>query len=67
MSEKTKIFINPRSGSIRISGDVDFVDAQGNLIKSESNIKLCGCGHSQDKPYCDGSHKEFLAPEPKPN
>ena len=55
-----KVFINPRSGSIRITGDVDFVDAAGNLIESKSEVKLCGCGHSEDKPYCDGSHKKFL-------
>jgi len=59
MSEKPQIFINPKSGSIRISGDVEFIDADGVLIRSESNVKLCGCGHSKDKPYCDGSHKEF--------
>jgi len=59
MSEKPQIFINPKSGSIRISGDVDFIDGDGVVIRSESNVKLCGCGHSKDKPYCDGSHKEF--------
>ena len=62
MSDKPKIFINPKSGSIRISGEVEFIDEQGSVIKSESNVKLCGCGHSKDKPYCDGSHKEFMAP-----
>jgi len=63
VSENPKIFINPRSGSIRITGEVDFVDADGNLVKSETNVKLCGCGHSQEKPYCDGSHKQFLPPK----
>ena len=63
MSNKPQIFINPKSGSIRISGDVDFIDADGLVLKSESNVKLCGCGHSKDKPYCDGSHKDFLAPK----
>ena len=56
---RTQIFINPKSGSIRISGDVDFIDAEGSVIRSESNVKLCGCGRSKDKPYCDGSHKEI--------
>jgi CDGSH-type Zn-finger protein len=65
MNEKPQIFINPKSGSIRISGDVDFIDADGIVIRSESNVKLCGCGHSKDKPYCDGSHKE-LRQEKKP-
>ena len=60
---KPTIFINPKSGSIRISGDVDFVDADGLVLRSESGVKLCGCGHSKDKPYCDGSHKEFVRSE----
>jgi len=55
-----KIFINPRSGSIRISGEVDFVDADGNVLETKSDVKLCGCSLSKDKPYCDGSHKQKL-------
>jgi 2-oxopent-4-enoate/cis-2-oxohex-4-enoate hydratase len=63
VSDKPQIFINPKSGSIRISGDVDFIDAEGRVLRSESNVKLCGCGHSKEKPYCDGSHKDFAAPK----
>ena len=53
-------FINPASGSIRLTGEVDFVDAEGNVIKSIDAPKLCGCGLSKDKPRCDGSHKEYV-------
>ena len=52
-----KVFINPKSGSIRITGTVDMVDAEGNLIKTLENPKFCGCGTSKEKPLCDGSHK----------
>jgi len=62
VSEKPQIFINPKSGSIRISGEVDFIDADGLVLKTESNVKLCGCGRSKDKPYCDGSHKDVTTP-----
>ena len=63
MSEKPKIFVKP-NGSIRDTGEVDFVDSEGNVIKSESALSLCRCGHSKDKPFCDGSHREagFEAP-----
>jgi CDGSH-type Zn-finger protein len=60
MSENPKLFINPKSGSIRVTGSVDFVDADGNLIETKSDFKLCGCGRSKEKPYCDGSHKEII-------
>lgn len=53
-------FINPASGSIRLTGEVDFVDAEGKLIESIDAPKLCGCGLSKEKPRCDGSHKEYV-------
>ncbi len=61
MSEQNpKIFINPKSGSMRFTGTADFVDSDGNVIESKSDFKLCGCGRSKEKPFCDGSHKENL-------
>lgn len=52
-----KIFINPKSRSIRITGTVDMVDAEGNLVETRENPKFCGCRQSKDKSLCDGSHK----------
>ncbi|CAN2191712.1 COG3369 Zinc finger domain containing protein (CDGSH-type) [Candidatus Nanopelagicaceae bacterium] len=52
-----KAFVNPKSGSIRITGIVEFVDADGNTTSTVENPKFCGCGLSKDKPFCDGSHK----------
>ena len=57
MSEKVKIFVKP-NGSIRVTGEVDFVDAQGNVIESKENFSLCRCGHSKEKPLCYGSHRD---------
>jgi CDGSH-type Zn-finger protein len=56
-SEGVKAFVNPKSGSIRITGTVDFVDAEGNFTSKVENPKFCGCGLSKEKPFCDGSHK----------
>jgi CDGSH-type Zn-finger protein len=58
MTENVKVFVNPKSGSIRITGTVDFVDADGNVTSTVENPKFCGCSLSKDKPFCDGSHKE---------
>ena len=58
----SKAFINPKSGSIRLTGTVEIVDAEGNLIETIENPKFCGCGYSKDKPWCDGSHKKISQP-----
>lgn len=58
MSENVKVFINPRSGSIRITGTVDMVDIEGNVVETLTNIKLCGCGLTKEAPICDGAHKQ---------
>ncbi|NDE13247.1 MAG: CDGSH iron-sulfur domain-containing protein [Actinobacteria bacterium] len=52
MSERPKIFIKP-NGSIRVTGEVDFVDAEGKVIETKENFSLCRCGHSKEKPFCD--------------
>ncbi|CAB4739090.1 unannotated protein [freshwater metagenome] len=63
MSEKVTMRVK-ENGSIRITGTVDIVDADGNVIESKTDFSLCRCGHSKDKPWCDGTHKTagFEAP-----
>ena len=58
--DKPTVFINPKSGSIRFTGVVDRVDADGNVLETLENPKFCGCGQSKEKPFCDGSHKGLL-------
>jgi CDGSH-type Zn-finger protein len=51
--------ITPLSnGPLRIEGEFQICDAQGNLfgLAGRTVISLCRCGHSQNKPFCDGSH-----------
>lgn len=51
--------IQPRTnGPLFVRGDVEVVDAQGNVMRRATRIALCRCGHSQNKPYCDLSHRE---------
>ena len=56
MSENLKMRVK-ENGSIRVTGTVDFVDADGNVVETKTDFSLCRCGHSKEKPYCDGSHK----------
>lgn len=63
MSENVTMQVRA-NGSIRVTGTVDFVDAEGNTVTTRTNFSLCRCGQSQDKPFCDGSHRaaNFQAP-----
>jgi 2-oxopent-4-enoate/cis-2-oxohex-4-enoate hydratase len=58
--DKPTIFVNPKSGSIKINGEVELVDVDGKVIDTLTNPKLCGCGLSKDKPWCDSSHGEYV-------
>jgi CDGSH-type Zn-finger protein len=47
------------NGPLKITGRVVLKDMSGkpfNLPNPEQ-FALCRCGHSQKKPFCDGSHK----------
>jgi len=53
------------NGSYRISGPVVWVDAEGHETTIEGKtVSLCRCGGSQNKPFCDGTHRKigFQAP-----
>jgi CDGSH-type Zn-finger protein len=55
------------NGSLRISGDFEIVDSEGNVygLGGRDAVSLCRCGHSQNMPFCDGSHKGKLFHEAK--
>ena len=57
MSDKPKMQFK-KNGSIRVTGTVDFVDADGNVIETKTDFSLCRCGASKEKPFCDGSHRD---------
>ncbi|MGA0865737.1 MAG: CDGSH iron-sulfur domain-containing protein [Candidatus Nanopelagicaceae bacterium] len=57
MSDRVTMRVKP-NGSIRVTGTVEFVDADGNVLETKTDFSLCRCGHSKEKPYCDGSHRE---------
>lgn len=48
------------NGSIRVEGEFELVDLSGKKfeLNGRTTISLCRCGHSKDKPFCDGSHRE---------
>ena len=54
----TKITVN-NNGSLKIEGDFEIVDRNGQPygLMGREVVSLCRCGMSQNKPFCDGSHK----------
>ena len=59
--ENSPVFQNPKSGSIKVSGTCQIVDAEGNVLETITDPKFCGCGLSQDKPFCDKSHANYVS------
>ena len=61
---KSKITVT-LNGSLKVEGDVGLVDHEGREIPTREGVPffLCRCGASENKPFCDGSHKRvgFLA------
>ncbi|HLO10689.1 MAG TPA: CDGSH iron-sulfur domain-containing protein [Pseudoneobacillus sp.] len=53
---KVQIKVND-NGSLRVTGDVELIDGEGNVFPAKPAFSLCRCGLSNNKPYCDGSHK----------
>jgi CDGSH-type Zn-finger protein len=54
----TKITVR-ENGPVLIEGDFEIYDMQGNKygLAGRTSIKLCRCGQSANKPFCDGAHK----------
>jgi Dyp-type peroxidase family len=51
-------------GPLVVHGPVEIVGGSGQRIGSAPGPTLCRCGHSANKPFCDGSHARvaFRAP-----
>jgi CDGSH-type Zn-finger protein len=50
------------AGPILIDGPVVIRNNAGDVVipppsKVPGQVKLCGCGFSKNRPFCDGSHK----------
>lgn len=45
------------NGPLQIKGNIKLIGSDGNELEVEGDVYLCRCGHSKNKPFCDGSHK----------
>lgn len=48
------------NGPYRVTGAIRLVDQQGREIAFDGDVaKLCRCGASATKPFCDGEHSRI--------
>ncbi len=55
MAEPTKIYVWNHD-ALEVRGDFHLRDAEGGEFKQHGRVRLCRCGTSRVKPYCDNSH-----------
>lgn len=44
------------NGPLYVRGKVQIVGPGGHVLRKDTRLALCRCGHSENKPFCDGSH-----------
>jgi len=48
------------NGPLVVEGLIKIIDAEGNqypIAADKPAVALCRCGHTANRPFCDGSHK----------
>ena len=46
----------PPAGPLCLTGRIQ-VEVDGEIVADTDDVALCRCGHSNNKPFCDGSHR----------
>ena len=54
--EPTTIDVRP-NGPLFVRGRVRLTSPGGEALEGEYRVALCRCGASENKPYCDNSHR----------
>lgn len=52
------------NGPLQIHGNLESTSGTGRVVARVTSTRLCRCGQSANKPFCDGSHARvgFVAP-----
>lgn len=52
------------NGPLQVTGNLEICAGTGRTVDRVTAARLCRCGHSQSKPFCDNSHERvgFIAP-----
>ena len=55
-AEPTEVQVR-RDGPLYVRGLVRITSPDGEVLAEETRVALCRCGESQNKPFCDNSHR----------
>lgn len=48
-----------KDGPLQVEGNLEICTGTGQTIDRVQKTWLCRCGHSQNKPFCDSSHRKM--------
>ena len=55
-----KLAIDPeRDGPLKVRGNLEIISGTGRVVARVQTARLCRCGHSNNKPFCDGTHAKI--------
>lgn len=55
-----KLTINPLpNGPLQVEGNLEVCSGTGRTLNRTQKTWLCRCGASENKPYCDGTHRKI--------
>jgi len=47
------------NGPLFVRGHVRIEDTSGHVLREDTRVALCRCGGSENKPFCDGTHRRI--------
>ena len=47
------------NGPLAVSGNLEITSGTGRIVARVTSARLCRCGASQNKPFCDGTHAKI--------
>lgn len=47
-----------KNGPLKVTGNLEVVSGTGHTLDRVTETWFCRCGHSKNKPFCDGSHRK---------
>ncbi len=57
-SDSVQVEVIP-NGPLKVSASCEVTLVGGEKVAKENASFFCRCGHSENKPFCDGTHKKM--------